>query len=114
MIKVYSEFDINNKHKWQFKNINLILGFISLEKFPNIEIPIFLDESEWYNWKEKGDPVLHIDLRKWADIFLIAPLSANTMGKIKNGICDNLLVNLLFIVKFFNYNYKLISIYRLS
>jgi phosphopantothenoylcysteine decarboxylase len=38
-----------------------------------------------------GDPVLHIELRKWADVFVICPLSANTMAKFSNGICDNLI-----------------------
>ncbi|RZC70780.1 hypothetical protein C5167_033921 [Papaver somniferum] len=28
-----------------------------------------------------GDNVLHIELRKWADVMVIAPLSANTLGK---------------------------------
>jgi phosphopantothenoylcysteine synthetase/decarboxylase len=39
-----------------------------------------------------GGPVLHIELRRWADIVLIAPCSANTLAKISNGICDNLAV----------------------
>ena len=38
---------------------------------------------------------MHIDLRKWADILLIAPLSANTLAKISNGLCDNLLVSIM-------------------
>ncbi|XP_007907630.1 phosphopantothenoylcysteine decarboxylase isoform X2 [Callorhinchus milii] len=42
-------------------------------------------------WKKKSDPVLHIDLRRWADLMVIAPLDANTLGKIACGICDNLL-----------------------
>jgi phosphopantothenoylcysteine decarboxylase len=42
-------------------------------------------------WKKRGDPVLHIELRKWAQCFLIAPLSANTLAKLSNGLCDNLL-----------------------
>lgn len=37
--------------------------------------------------------MIHIDLRKWADILLIAPLDANTLAKISHGICDNLLVS---------------------
>lgn len=36
----------------------------------------------------------HIALCDWADIFLIAPASANTISKIANGICDNLLTSL--------------------
>jgi phosphopantothenoylcysteine decarboxylase/phosphopantothenate--cysteine ligase len=34
----------------------------------------------------------HVDLGLWADAFVIAPATANTMGKMANGICDNLLV----------------------
>jgi len=38
---------------------------------------------------------LHIELRRWADVVLIAPCSANTLAKIANGICDNLATSLL-------------------
>lgn len=34
----------------------------------------------------------HVDLGLWADLFVIAPASANTMAKMANGICDNLLL----------------------
>ena len=34
----------------------------------------------------------HVDLGLWADLMLIAPASANTMGKMTSGICDNLLL----------------------
>lgn len=34
----------------------------------------------------------HVDLGLWADVLLIAPATASTMGKMVNGICDNLLV----------------------
>lgn len=40
-----------------------------------------------------GDPILHIELRRWADVVLIAPCSANTIAKIANGICDNVAVS---------------------
>jgi len=33
----------------------------------------------------------HINLSKWADLFILAPATANTIGKIANGICDNIL-----------------------
>lgn len=50
----------------------------------------FYDEDEWSTYKN-DNTVLHIDLTKWADAFVIAPLSANTLAKLANGICDNLL-----------------------
>lgn len=51
----------------------------------------FTDEDEWASWQKRSDPVLHIELKKWADLLLFAPLDANTMGKLANGLCDNLL-----------------------
>ncbi|CAF0901325.1 unnamed protein product [Didymodactylos carnosus] len=55
----------------------------------------FLDEDEWLTWHERNDPILHIELRNWADICLIAPLDANTLAKLSNGLCDNLLTNVV-------------------
>ncbi len=52
---------------------------------------IYRDSDEWQSWQAKGDTVVHIDLRKWADAIIIAPLSANTLAKIAHGLCDNLL-----------------------
>ena len=34
----------------------------------------------------------HVELGLWADLFLIAPVTASTMGKMVNGIADNLLL----------------------
>ncbi len=41
------------------------------------------DSGEWNS---------HIDIGRWADLMLIAPASANTIGKMANGITDNLLL----------------------
>lgn len=47
----------------------------------------FYDKSEenelWNN---------HVDLALWADLMVIAPLTANTLAKMSEGICDNLLL----------------------
>jgi phosphopantothenoylcysteine decarboxylase len=48
--------------------------------------------SSWQVDYKIGDPILHIELRRWADIVLVAPCSANTAAKIAGGICDNLAV----------------------
>jgi len=48
-------------------------------------------DDEWKDWTKIGDPVLHIQLRDWADILVVAPLSAHTLGKISNGLCDDTL-----------------------
>jgi phosphopantothenoylcysteine decarboxylase len=59
---------------------------------PNFQIKIYKDKDEWpQNGYHKNDPVEHIEFRTWADILLIAPITANTLAKIANGICDNFL-----------------------
>ena len=50
--------------------------------------PVFSDffkesDGTWFS---------HVDLGNWADLYLIAPVSATTLGKMVNGIADNLLV----------------------
>ena len=49
--------------------------------------PVFSDFFD----KKSGQWQNHVDLGLWADLFIVAPLSANTLGKLANGICDNLL-----------------------
>ncbi len=56
-------------------------------------IPIHDDDNEWNSWQKLGDPVLHIELRRWADVFVIAPLSADGLAKIAVGIADTLLLS---------------------
>ncbi len=41
---------------------------------------------------ENGDWNSHVDLGIWADLLLIAPATASTIGKMANGIADNLLI----------------------
>ena len=47
------------------------------------------------SWKKIGDPILHIELRRWADLVLIAPCSANTLAKLAGGLCDDLSTSML-------------------
>lgn len=51
---------------------------------------VYCGQFEVDNWQPE-----HISLADNADLFIIAPASANTIGKIANGICDNLLISLV-------------------
>ena len=50
--------------------------------------PVF---TEFFN-SENGDWNSHVDLGLWANLFLIAPATANTIAKMANGVADNLLL----------------------
>ena len=66
------------------------------EASSNKEGPVvfeFSDKDEYSAFKDRGDPVLHIELREIACCLVIAPLSANTLAKMSSGMCDNLLTN---------------------
>jgi phosphopantothenoylcysteine decarboxylase len=57
---------------------------------------VVIDEDEWPGREEgrryvRGDQVRHIDLRRRADLFLIAPIDANTLAKLALGLADNCL-----------------------
>ena len=59
------------------------LTLSTLSKNPVLKRFTANDQGEWNN---------HVELGLWADIFVIAPASANTLAKMANGICDNLLL----------------------
>ncbi|MGF1495636.1 MAG: bifunctional phosphopantothenoylcysteine decarboxylase/phosphopantothenate--cysteine ligase CoaBC [Elainellaceae cyanobacterium] len=44
-------------------------------------------------WQPTHSRPLHIALGEWAEVFLIAPLTANTLAKLVSGMADNLLTN---------------------
>jgi len=65
----------------------------SLLTIPNVEA-IYHDRDEWSSppWI-RGAPILHIELRRWAHLFLIAPLSANSLAKLATGFADTLVLS---------------------
>lgn len=81
------DFDRLSKLPGLSERLAVLKGEGAQEKF----VISFTDEDEWSSWQKRSDPVLHVELKKWADLLLLAPLDANTMGKLANGLCDNLL-----------------------
>ena len=58
------------------------LTLATLSKRPVLSAFFEKSSGQWYN---------HVELGLWADLFLVAPLSANTLSKFAQGACDNLL-----------------------
>lgn len=59
------------------------LTFSTLSKNPVYSEYAHPDTGEWNN---------HVELAKWADMFVLAPATMNTIAKMANGVCDNLLL----------------------
>lgn len=51
--------------------------------------PVYDDDGEW----APHGRIDHIELADWAQTMIIAPATANTIGKLANGIADNLLTS---------------------
>lgn len=89
----------------QFANVRIVITdqaeyFVKSEYeiLQKLNIPVFKDQDEWPTLEGRyniGDPILHIEMRRWADCFLIAPLDANSLAKISHGFCDNLLTSIV-------------------
>ena len=66
----------------------------SLYSIKNVD-GIYRDDDEWCEPWVRGGNILHIELRRWADILVIAPLSANSMAKMTAGLADTLLLSVV-------------------
>ncbi|KAK7753984.1 hypothetical protein SLS62_004083 [Diatrype stigma] len=66
----------------------------SLTDLPNVD-GVYGDTDEWRQPWTRGNAILHIELRRWADILVIAPLSANTLAKIVGGMADGILTSVV-------------------
>jgi len=57
----------------------LVLATLSKNKV----VSVMFEDNEWSN---------HVQLGRWADLLIIAPLTCNTLAKMANGFCDNILL----------------------
>ncbi len=94
-VQVVTTFSANYFQKRPFWNVfrQLFKGKLGIGKPCTIAgVRVWSDFDEWRGRKyQRNQEIAHIALRDWADVLVIAPCSANTLAKMANGICDNLL-----------------------
>ena len=66
----------------------------SLSALPNVDA-VYQDEHEWVEPWKRGASILHIQLRRWCHLLVVAPLTANTLAKVSGSSCDNLLTHVI-------------------
>lgn len=94
-IAAYKICELVRMFKKNNANVKVVVTPSALEFVTELTLDTLSQEriyTEQFNTTDKKPE--HISLCDWADVFLIAPASANTIGKIANGICDNLLTSL--------------------
>lgn len=94
-IAIYKVLDLISKLKKEEGNVKVIMTenaqeFVSPLLFEIMsKSKVYTDQFESY--EQAG--VVHIELSKWADTFLLAPATANTLAKLSWGLGDNLLTS---------------------
>lgn len=92
-ISAYKSADITNRLAKLGWNVEVIMTKNSTEFIGPLTLqalsknPVHLDVMQ----EKHPESIAHIDLAKKADLFLIAPASANIIGKLANGIADDML-----------------------
>jgi len=56
---------------------------------------MYFDEDEWSEPWVRGNKILHIELRRWGDVMVIAPLSADMLARVTGGYADGLIASVV-------------------
>ena len=94
-IAIYKVVDVLSRLKKLDYNIKIIMTDSACEFVSPITFETIgkCDVKNKMFHKNSHKVVEHIDLANWADLFLVAPASANIMAKINHGIADDLLTS---------------------
>lgn len=100
-IACYKVLDLIKKLRKLKANVHVIMTYsaqklVSTKDFEKasgnkVQTNLFDPNINYKNYIEKDKPIKHISLADIADLFLICPATANLIGKVANGIADDLL-----------------------
>src|SRR3989338_25320 len=100
-IACYKTLDLIKELRKKGANAHVIMtgasmhlaGIKDFEKASGNEVQtsLFHPKVDYADYIKKNKPIKHISLADIADLFLVCPTTANVIGKIANGISDDLL-----------------------
>jgi len=89
-IAAYKAIDLASRLKKLGAKVRTILTKSALEFVGEINFRAITGEPTYTDQFDLAEPIAHITLSDWADIMVIAPATANIIGKLANGIGDDL------------------------
>lgn len=96
-IAAYKACDLTSKLTQQGANVRVVMTksatkFVSPLTFQALSRnPVYIDTFD----EKDPEKIAHIDVADWAEIAIIAPATANIIGKLANGIADDMLSTIL-------------------
>lgn len=72
-----------------FEQMRVIMTSSAEKMIPAFTVSLFADEV----YTSDQNRINHVELAKWADIFILLPATANTLGLVANGIANNFLTS---------------------
>lgn len=99
-IAVYKACTLTSKLTQAGANVKVILSEAAAKFVPPLTFQALSRNEVYTDTFDEKDPkkIAHIDLADWADLVLIAPATANVIGKLANGIGDNMVTTTLLAV----------------
>ncbi len=88
-ISVYKMCDVVRELKLANHDVRVIMTPFAERFVSSLTFDTLTGYKTYKDWED--DPLIHINIAKWADVFMIAPCSINTLSKIALGLADNLL-----------------------
>ncbi len=92
-IASYKIYELVRLYKKAGFNVKTILTENALNFVSPTTFETLTNEKCYYEQYAAKTDISHIHLTDWADVFVVAPISANTISKCATGICDNLLTS---------------------
>ncbi len=90
-IASYKTYELIRLYKKAGFNVKTVLSDNALNFVSPLTFETLTNDKCYYKQYGEKTDIEHVGLVDWADVFVVAPLSANSIAKFANGICDNLL-----------------------
>jgi len=89
-IAAYRVYDLIRNLTKEGAEVKVVLTKEALNFVNPLVVSTLSGNEPYHDWNVEK-PLLHIELAKWCDVFLVAPATVNTISKLALGIADNLL-----------------------